>query len=79
MKQNITLSLDKEVIHKGKILAAKMDTSVSRLLAESLKRSVDHEDFYEAAKRNALHALKKGFHSGGRIDWKRHEVYERQR
>ena len=77
MKQNTTLSLEKEVIRKSKILAAKKETSISRLLADSLQRTVENEDFYEAAKRNGLHALKKAFHLGGERSWKREDLYER--
>jgi hypothetical protein len=77
MKQNITLSLDKEVIRKGKILAARKETSISKLLAESLGHVVQKEDHYEAAKRNALNTLKKGFRLGGRMKWKREDLYER--
>ena len=77
MKQNITLSLDKEVIRKSKILAARKDTSVSRLLAESLIHVVEKEDSFEAAKRNALNILKKGFRLGGQRSWKREDLYER--
>lgn len=77
MKQNITLSLDKEVIRKSRILAARKETSISKLLADSLQRTVDNEDFYEAAKRNGLHALKKAFHLGGTRRWRREDLYER--
>ena len=77
MKQNTTLSLEKEVIRKSKILAAKKETSISRLLADSLQRTVENEDFYKAAKRNGLHALKKAFHLGGERSWKHEDLYER--
>jgi predicted transcriptional regulator len=77
MKQNITISLEKEVIRKSKILAARKETSISRLLADSLERAVENEDFYEAAKRNGLHALKQAFHLGGERRWKREDLYER--
>jgi len=77
MKQNITLSLDKEVIRKGKILAARKETSISKLLAESLGHAVQKEESYEAAKRNALNTLKKGFRLGGRMNWQREDLYER--
>ena len=77
MKQNITLSLDKEVIRKSKILAARRETSISRLLAESLQRAVENEDYYEAAKRNGLHTMKKAFHLGGARRWKREDLYDR--
>ena len=74
MKQNITLSLDKEVIRKGKILAARKETSFSKLLAESLGHVVQKEESYEAAKRNALHAMK-AFHLGGKRRWRREDLY----
>ncbi len=38
MKQNITLSLDKDLIKKGKIIAAKKETSLNRLLSDFLKQ-----------------------------------------
>jgi len=76
MKQNITISLDKEVIRRSKILAARRETSISKLLADSLASIVDKEDFYEAAKRNGLHTLKKGFRLGGVRRWKREDLYE---
>jgi hypothetical protein len=63
MKQNITLSVDKDLIKKGKIIAAQKDTSVSKMLSEQLRR--------------ALQALKKGYHLGGKITWKRQDLYDR--
>lgn len=77
MKQNITLSIDKEIIKKGKIIAAQKDTSISKMLSDQLKGMVEKEDQYEAARRNALQALKEGFHLGGRINWKREDLYDR--
>jgi predicted transcriptional regulator len=77
MKQNITLSLDKKVLQKGKILAARKETSISKMLAEALGRTVEKEDSYEAAKRNALNTLKRGFHLGGRMSWRREDLYDR--
>ena len=77
MKQNITLSIEKELIKKGKIIAAKKEMSVSRMLGELLKDIVDKDERYEAAKRNALNFLETGFHLGGRITWKREDLHER--
>ena len=77
MKQNITLSIDKEIIKKGKVIAAQKDTSISKMLSDQLKEIVEREDQYEAAKRDALQALKEGFHLGGRTNWKREDLYER--
>jgi len=77
MKQNITLSLEKELIKKGKIIAAEKDTSVTKMLSDLLRQIVDKEEQYEAAKRSALQTLKTGFHFGGQITWKRDDLYER--
>ena len=77
MKQNITLSVDKELIKKGKIIAAERDTSVSKMLSEQLKQLVEDNEQYETAKRSALQTLKKGYHLGGNITWKREDLYER--
>ena len=77
MKQNITISLEKEIIKKGKIIAARNDTSISKMLGDNLNRIVEREDEYEASKRRALSYLKKGFRLGGRISWKREDLYER--
>jgi len=77
MKQNITLSIEKDIIKKSKIIAAQKDTSISKMLSEQLKQIIDREEQYEAAKRSALQTLKKGFRLGGKITWKREDLYER--
>jgi len=77
MKQNVTLSIEKEIIKKGKVVAARKDTSISRMLADLLKSMVENDERYEAAKRSALQLLKKGFRLGGKISWKREDLYER--
>jgi hypothetical protein len=77
MKQNITLSVDKDLIKKGKIIAAQKDTSVSKMLSEQLKQLVEDNEQYETAKRSALQALKNGYHLGGEITWKREDLYDR--
>ncbi len=77
MKQNITLSLEKDILKKAKLLAANRETSVSKLLAEELSRIVLQDDRYESAKRRALARLRKGFHLGGQILARREELHER--
>lgn len=77
MKQNITLSVDKELIKKGKVIAAQKDTSVSQMLGEQLRQLVEDKEKYETAKRSALQTLKKGYHLGGKITWKREDLYDR--
>ena len=77
MKRNITLSLDKDLIKRGKILAAKKETSLSGLLRDLIKQSVEEEESYEIAKKNALEILSKGFHMGGKITYSRNSLHER--
>jgi hypothetical protein len=78
MKQNITLSIEKELLKKAKLLAAKKETSVTKLLTEQLAKMVTEDDQYDLAKKRALTILKQGFHLGGRIIAKREELHERK-
>ena len=77
MKQNVTLSVEKDLIKKGKVVAARKDSSISKMLADLLKNMVENDDHYEAAKRSAFQLLKKGLHLGGKVTWKREDLYER--
>jgi len=77
MKQNITLSLDKDLIKKAKILAARRQTSISRMLSEELKKIIDDSQKYDWAKRRALNHINKGFHFGGEITVSREDLHER--
>lgn len=75
-RQNVTVQLEKELIRKVRIVAAKRGTSISGLLATELERLVGEDEAYEAARRSALAFLAKGFHLGGkRVS--RDELYER--
>jgi hypothetical protein len=49
MKQNVTLSVEKDLIKKGKVMAARKDSSISKMLADLLKDMVESDDRYEAA------------------------------
>jgi len=75
-KQNITLSLDKDLIQQAKQLSALKSTSISKLLSEELERLVRDHKQYEQAKRRALAAMKRGFHMGGRITATRDELHD---
>ena len=77
MKQNITLSIDKDLIRKSKIIAAQRETSVSKLLSKELEKLIQHTEQYEFAKKRALANLKAGFHFGGKIIASREELHER--
>ncbi len=78
MKQNITLSIDKELLKKAKLIAAKKETSVTKLLTEQLAKIVSEDDQYDLAKKRALTILRKGFHLGGRTMAKREQLHERR-
>ena len=77
MKQNITLSVDKELIKKGKVIAAQKDTSISKMLSDELEKLIQSNEQYEFAKRKALANLKTGFHFGGKITVSREALHER--
>ena len=77
--QNITLALPKRLLRKVKHLAVERETSVSRLLAETLEELVTRGDAYEEAKRRAIHDLDHPRNLGtfGGITWTRDELHER--
>lgn len=77
VKQNVTVSLTRETLRKAKVLAAKRETSISRLLAEQIETLVGEDEAYERAKRQASELLEQGFHLGGVIRASRDEWHER--
>ncbi|HUK74036.1 MAG TPA: DUF6364 family protein [Candidatus Bathyarchaeia archaeon] len=76
-KQNITLSLNKDVLRKAKVLAARRDTSISGLLTQQIEALVGQEEAYERARSEAMKLLEKGFHLGGTGMISREELHER--
>ena len=77
MKQNITLSINKDLIRKAKILAAQKQTSISGMLSRELQKIIDDAEKYELFKRKALININQGFHLGGKITVSREELHER--
>ncbi len=77
VKQNVTISLDREIVRKAKILAARRATSISGLLAAQIEAMVVEDEAYQQAKRQALELLDRGFHLGGVHDSKRSDLHER--
>ena len=75
--QNITIRLDRRILRRAKVLAAKRNTSISGLLAQHIETLVGEDDAYERAQRRALALLDSGFHLGGRIEATRDEWHER--
>jgi hypothetical protein len=77
MKQNITISLDKDLIRTGKIIAAQQGTSLNRMLRLELERIIRNVKKYDIAKQKAIAAMKTGFHSGMDRYPSRDELHER--
>jgi hypothetical protein len=78
MKQNITLTLDKQVLKKARAFAAERGTSVSAMLADELGKMVDEEALYEQAKVKALAHLNSPFRLGGEKMTDRESLHDRQ-
>ena len=78
MQRNLTVKLDEATIRKAKVVAAKRDTSVSRLVADEIARLVREDDAYEQARVEALADLESGFDLGseGRLP-PREAAYDR--
>jgi hypothetical protein len=57
MRQNITVSLDADIIRQVRQLAAQRHLSISGLLAETLARQVADNIAYQQSKRQALARL----------------------
>ena len=77
MKQNITISLEKDLIRKARVLAASRSTSVSRLIGDELKRMGTQSEEYERIRKQALADLDAGCHLGGQPRPARDELHER--
>ena len=78
-RQNITLSLPKDLLRKAKIFAVKNNTSLSGLLRDYLLKVTNEEEAYQIARTRHRRLLKKGFDLGleGETPWKREELHER--
>ena len=76
-KQNVTVSLSRQVLKKARILAAQRETSISGLLAQEIESLVGNEEAYGCAERHAKALLDEGFHLAGVIRARRDELHER--
>lgn len=77
--QDITLAIPREVLVKVKVIAARRQTSVSRMLTQMLERLVQQEDAYDRASRRHVCSLEAGPDLGthGQIVTTRDELHER--
>lgn len=78
-KQNITLSLPKDLLNKIKHIAIDKNTSVSGLLTKTLEEIVRRENFYQKAKNRQILLMEQGFKMGikDKVHWKREDLYDR--
>ena len=76
-KQNITLRLSKQTIHKARVLAAKRSTSISGLLTSQIEQLTVTESDYDRAMKRAFARMEKGFHLGGVHTMDRDALHER--
>ncbi len=79
-KQNVTITIPKDILRKAKHIAIDRQTSLSRLLAKTLEDIVEREDTYSKAKVRQIAAMKKGYTMGlnGKITWKRDDLHGRR-
>lgn len=77
MKQNITLSLDQDLLRKVKHVAIERRTSLSALLVEHLEQIVAQDKEYERTLKKAVGVMKRGLKLGGKIRATRDEWHER--
>jgi hypothetical protein len=77
MKQNITLSIDKELLRRVKHVAVERGKSVTSLLEEHLENIVALDEEYEQARKKAVALMKRGLKLGGKIRATRGELHDR--
>ena len=75
-KANLTIQLDRDVIHRARIVAAKRGTSISALVAVELADLVAREERYEEAQGRAATLIDTARDRGGR-SWSRGELHDR--
>jgi hypothetical protein len=77
--RNITLALPVKVLRQIKRIAARRQTSVSKLLTQALEEMATREEEYAQARQRHMawleHAAELG--TGGRITWSRESLHDR--
>lgn len=76
-KQNVTLSLPKDILQQAKILAIKRNHSLSGLLTDMLTELVENEERYEEAMRRNLARLEQAQALNSDYSWSRESLHER--
>lgn len=78
-KQNVTLSLPKDILQRAKIIAIQRNTSLSNLLTQALTDIVTESELYTQAQERHLLVLKDGLDLGtdGETNWSREDLHDR--
>jgi hypothetical protein len=75
--KNVTITLEEDVARWARIRAAKLNTSVSRLVGEMLREHMREEDSYHAAKNQYLSQEPKVLRRPGEEYPAREELHDR--
>lgn len=62
--QNITLAIPKKTLQKIKVIAAKRNSSISRLVTDALEKLANEETNYAEARDRQLKLVREGFNLG---------------
>jgi hypothetical protein len=77
-KQNLTVTLDAEIIRKARVLAAQRGSSISEMVALTIDELVSKAESYDAARARALEMIQRGFHLGKPRRVSRDELHDRR-
>jgi hypothetical protein len=77
-KQNLTVTLDAEIIRKARVLAAQRGSSISEMVSRTIDELVSKAETYDAARARALEMIQRGFHLGKPRRVSRDELHERR-
>ena len=78
-KQNITLSIPKNILRRAKKMAIDHNTSLSGLMVDLLTNLIEQEERYASARQKHLAWLAHGADLGtnGDINWSRESLHDR--
>jgi len=78
-KKNITLSLPREVLKRGKIMAAERGISLNELVRQLLQEAAEDGKEYRSSADRQIKLMREGIGLGtkGRISWKRDQLHQR--
>jgi len=77
--QNVTLAIPKTILKKAKRLALEQETSLSRMLTDTLIEIVERDDAYEQARKRQIALMEQGLAlgTGGQATWTREDLHDR--